>query len=75
MELPCVGHEYEFDVPFAPIWPNFACYLIVRGQVSLKGHFGHLGLYDRELIASKTVEARPLQSNDENLFRIFGQGR
>ncbi len=45
----------------APYEPVF---IVVRGQVGPRGRYGHLGLYNRELVVQQVLEIRPLSEAD-----------
>jgi hypothetical protein len=43
-------------------------FLIVRGKLSAKGRYGHMGAYDRELVVEMTISCRPLRANEKAEF-------
>jgi hypothetical protein len=45
-----------------------AFFIVVKGAPSQKGHYGHLGMYDREFTVEKTVSCRRLSGKELKLF-------
>lgn len=39
-------------------------YVVIDGEVSVRGQFGHLGAYDRQIDVSRVVEARQVRQED-----------
>ena len=49
--LPDIANEFE----------RCAFHLVVRGRLSPKGHYGHLGMCERELIVEEVLSSKRLE--------------
>lgn len=53
----------QLTAPFAPTGnPWGAAHVIVEGELSAPGQYGHLGAYERELRVTRVIESRLISS-------------
>jgi hypothetical protein len=61
----------EIQTQFPPSGPDTPIlFVVVRGSLSGKGTYGHLGKYSRELMATEVVSCREIRSNEHPDFEF-----
>ena len=61
---PRIGGRRSEGPPDAPL--GGCLYLVVRGTLTPRGNYGHLGKYDRQLTTQEVSEARTPSADEED---------